>query len=97
MEKDARIQKLLVLLQLEKRGWVIVDHWDADLCAVGIATAGFPRKLVYVSVLGMPDGNYYFECESPTGAEATEYQVTQEGNADSIDKLLVVLERHLST
>ena len=27
----------------------VVDHWDSDLCAVGIAAPDDPDRLVYVS------------------------------------------------
>ena len=38
MNKDSSIIELLKKLDLEKRKWAIVDHWDDDLCAIGITT-----------------------------------------------------------
>ena len=29
-------------------GWQVADHWDGDLCAIGIASASDPERLVYV-------------------------------------------------
>ena len=48
--KDRRILDLVSRLGLEKRGWVIADDWEADLCAIGIART-VTRQSVFRSTL----------------------------------------------
>lgn len=40
MKKDGSIGQLLAALALDERGWFETDHWDGDLCAIGIAREG---------------------------------------------------------
>ncbi|ANM30873.1 hypothetical protein ABI59_16760 [Acidobacteria bacterium Mor1] len=96
MEKDDSIKHLLQWLRLDERGWVLADHWDADLGATGIAHRDHPRRLVYVSSFQNDFGRYYYECEVPAGDEPTDYKVTATGENLSREELLAVLERHLT-
>jgi hypothetical protein len=93
--KDPAIQELLMKLDLQQRCWIAVDHWEADLCAIGIAAKSQPRRLVYVSVYDKDEGNYDYECESPTGNAPGEYIVTARGENVDFERLLRVLEAHL--
>src|SRR5260370_36109345 len=43
----------------------VVDHWEADLHAVGVAKKGDPALLVYIGNFGRPRGTYYVELEGP--------------------------------
>lgn len=36
----------------------IIDDWEADLCAVGIARPDDPNKVAYISTYGLPEGQY---------------------------------------
>jgi len=56
--KDPEISRLLERLDLENRGWQIVDSWDADMCSVGICGRANERRLVYVSTCNVPPGHY---------------------------------------
>ncbi len=94
-KKDKTITQLLVALDLERRGWMIVDNWDADLCAVGIARPSEPRRLVYVSTFNQPEGRYYYECDVPSGPLETDFERTDKGDSVTYDELLIVLVRHL--
>ena len=94
--KHPYLVQLLDALKLPDRGWREVDHWDGDTCAVGIARTGQRRPLVYVSVWTLPPGRYYFECETPTGPDATDYEVVEKGEDVDFDALLCAMERHLS-
>jgi hypothetical protein len=95
LEKDESILRLVSLLDLRQRGWTLVDHWDADLCAVGIASNTDPRRLVYVSTYGKKPGTYDYECETPDGAQPTEYRTIEKGEDVSITMLFAALEQHL--
>ena len=57
MEKDATVTELLSWLR-QRLGnkFVVTDHWDADLCAVGISAPNDPAQLVYISELGAASG-----------------------------------------
>jgi hypothetical protein len=71
MEKDARLRVALAALR-ERFGDAIeiVDHWDADLLAAGIARRGQRTRLVYVAVLPEQDGLYDVALEVPPGSES---------------------------
>jgi hypothetical protein len=73
-KKDRSIRSLVASLRLEEHSWVIVDPWEADLFAVGIGRADQPRRRVYVSTWKQPKGRYYYECETPTGSDPTDYE-----------------------
>jgi hypothetical protein len=93
--KDSSIVRLIAALSLPERGWVETDTWDGDLCAVGIARSDDPRRVVYVSTWKKLSGRYYFECETPTGPGATDYEVKDRGEDVDFDSLLKGMERHL--
>ena len=95
--KEKSILRLLERLDLEKRGWIVLDNWDADLCAVGIAVANRPRQLVYVSTFNRGPGVYHFECETPTGDSDAEYVITHRNEKASFAELLHALESHLGS
>ena len=94
--KEERITKLLSALDLERRGWTVVDHWEADTCAIGLARPSDLRRLVYVSTFNKAAGRYDYECELPSGPEDTEYESTDRREDVTYDELVKALERHLS-
>lgn len=96
IKKDKSIQELLARLPMDERGWVIEDHWDADLMAVGIAHPIDVRRLVYVSTFGNENGRYDYECEVPTGPEPTDFTTSERGKAVDYWALLDAIERHLA-
>ncbi len=96
MEKDESIKQLVQSLPMKERGWILLDHWDADRCATGIAHRDDPRRLVYVSTLRNSPGRYCYECEAPVGEAEVDYKVTATGKDVSREELLAVLEQHLA-
>ncbi|MFY0530539.1 hypothetical protein ACN28I_47690 [Archangium gephyra] len=96
IQKDKRILALLARLPMNERGWVIVDHWDADLMAVGIAHPSDVRRLVYVSTFKKENGRYDYECEVPTGAGPDHFTTSDRGEDVEEGALLAALERHLA-
>jgi hypothetical protein len=94
--KDKSINNFLDKLVFKKKGWVIVDHWEGDECAVGIANQTDHRKLVYVSTFAKKPGLFDFECEAPIGLDETEYAVSLEGKDVDLEELLKILENHLN-
>jgi hypothetical protein len=94
--KDATIVQLLSILDLEMRGWKIVDHWEADTCAIGIGRATNPRRIVYISTFKKEAGRYDYECELPAGQREADYDVIDRGVDVRYEQLLKVLEKHLT-
>lgn len=94
--KDQGIVDLLAKLCLTERGWEIVDHWEADLITIGVATKREPRRLVYISTLECDPGRYYYECEVPNGPDVCDYMVMARGNGVDYPVLIKVIEFHLS-
>lgn len=92
--KDESLLALLDRLQLAAKEWAVVDHWEADLCAVGIAHRDDPRRLVYVSTWNKPAGRYYIECETPRGDDPTDYPSHEIEDAD-FGALVSAMEAHL--
>jgi hypothetical protein len=62
-DKDDSI--LLFLRELSALGvdWQLKDHWQGDLCAIGLTSAAMPEHLAYVSSWQQPAGEYYVELE----------------------------------
>ena len=95
MSKDQSILDLLTQLQLDERGLIPIDHWDADLCAIGIIRKGDSRRLVYISTYDKQPGRYFYECEEAAGLQSDEYTVTGSEDDVDFDRLLYALENHL--
>lgn len=72
MKKDQALLNILDRLRLDfgDGAYQFVDHWDGDLCAVGIARNDVPRQLVYITVWKCPEGEVAVSLESP--AETSE-------------------------
>lgn len=87
--------ELLARLELSRRAWIVVDHWDADLHAIGIAHREDPRRLVYISTFDEPPDTYYFECEVPTGPDETDYESGHSKEHVSFAELRAAMEAHL--
>lgn len=96
MLKHESVLEMLAQLSavLNPSGWEVVDHWEADLHAVGIARRGQPEVLVYVSTYGLPPGRFSCECE-PAGCRGAVAGAL--GTAEGIDfkTLVSVIEGHL--
>lgn len=94
MTKDSSIWILLGALaaRLDFRQLQVVDHWDADLFATGVARADDPATLVYVSTYQRPAGRYMYECER-AGSDA--YAVAGHADDVSLERLIEVVQHHL--
>jgi hypothetical protein len=95
MVKGQEIVALLSTIDIQQRGWMIVDHWEGDLCAIGIARISEPRRLVYVSTFNKNSGRYDYECEAPSGPNDPDYVEVDRGQDVTLDELLDALVRHL--
>lgn len=95
LAKDESILQLLADLAPDTRGWCLVDHWEADRVAIGLASPRHPRRLVYVSAALSEPGRWYHECEVPTGPAPTDYTVVARGDGADLATLLRVVTDHL--
>ena len=96
MAKDESIIRLLDDLRPESHGWVVVDYWDGDRCAVGIGSRREPERLVYISTHRKDAGRFYFEAEAPDSGMEVGYRVVARGEDVSFEELLDVLVAHLT-
>ncbi|WP_341755624.1 hypothetical protein [Candidatus Tisiphia endosymbiont of Ptychoptera albimana] len=62
IKKEEGIIKLLNLVNdiFGNDAPVINDHWEGDLCAIGLQK---DNKLIYVSITGCAKNQYFYECE----------------------------------
>lgn len=93
-QKDQTIRDLVAALPMKENAWVVVDHWDADLCAIGIARADRPRQLVYISTFGRDPRRYDYQCEMPSGPE--DFRTTAAGDDVDFEALLGAVRKHLA-
>ncbi len=96
-QKDQTIEDLVAVLPMSGNAGVVVDHWDADLCAIGIARADRPGRLVYVSTFGRDRGRYDYQCELPGGSGDDDYLTTAAGDDVDFEFLLEVIKKHLGS
>lgn len=96
MNKDESILALLQHLELEHRDWIVVDHWDSDRTAIGIARRDAPRRLVYISTFEKQPGRFFFERETPAGLNETEFTTSTPVEDGSLEELIAALESHLN-
>lgn len=93
--KDDSITSLVARLGALNRAWEPVDHWEADLCAIGIRSSKSPGRLVYVSTYGSNEDRFDYECEIENGAANLGYDVVEEGRNVAFEALAAAIERHL--
>ncbi len=94
--KDRTVWDFLERLarNLDSHSYSVVDHWDADLCAIGIGRRDCPEILVYVSTHGEDVGRYTCACELPEddGGSPEECEILEHIDFDT---LLSVIRGHL--
>jgi len=96
LDKDISIINSLERLSkdLGKGTFVIQDHWDGDLNAVGIAKQENAGILVYISIFGCSEGRYDVHLELPPKLEDPPYEDAAEYyNVDYLS-LAVIVSKH---
>jgi hypothetical protein len=82
-------------LRLGANAFDVVDHWDADLCAVGIARPDNHGILVYVSTYRRADQNYFVSLELPPDpGDELGYKDMGERETKGFDELVDVIRKH---
>lgn len=95
-EKDPLLLRLLEAVADALRGapLVLVDHWDGDFFAIGIAAEREPNRLVYVSTLQQASGHCFIECETPDDSEAG-YASSQTEKSVPFARAVEIIRQHL--
>jgi hypothetical protein len=95
LEKDKSILELIAMLPIDAMGWIVIDHWQADRFALGIAHPRSPRRLVYVSTFRCSPHRYNYECEVPSGGSSMEFDVNAAADGVNFEELLQVIREHV--
>ena len=99
LDKDPAIIELLARLRerLGPDAFVFADHWEPDLCAVGIASPRNTGVLVYLSTFNQLPGRYDVELELPPepGQDLIYREAGKHRDVD-FEALAEVVGRHLS-
>jgi len=98
LDKDPIIVALLRRLRkyLGPSAFDIVDHWESDLCAIGIASPRDHGVLAYISCFGEPEGRYHVELELPPSPDGDlPFQVAGRYNDLDFEALADVVSNHL--
>lgn len=97
VNKDTSILTLLARLQadLGANAFDIVDHWESDLCAIGLGMPSDHTILVCVSTYGHPDGEYDYELENAPETKGDVYSVAGRAAATTYDELTDIIKKHL--
>jgi hypothetical protein len=96
LRKDPSIVELLSWLrgQLGDQ-FVVTDHWEADLYAIGISGIEKPTALAYVSTYGRAEGKYFLDLEIVHASQpAGPGQAIEQYESITRDELLSALSRH---
>jgi hypothetical protein len=99
--RDKDLPILVFLSRLEKSigssGFVVTDHWENDLTAIGVSSPNDADILAYVSCFNKVEGHYNYELELPA-VPATEmpYTVAGRGSDVPLDELIRIVTVHLA-
>jgi hypothetical protein len=77
--------------------FLVVDHWPADLDAIGIASPRDTSRLMYVSSYGCAVDEYFVSFEgAPVGdAEGMPYTPLGERSVHGLDALIEAFQQHI--
>jgi hypothetical protein len=97
LQKDDHIIRLLAQLQ-ERLGvgaFQIVDHWEADLRAIGIAHPSNVQRLAYIAAPDPAHGSFYVELEDePQAGSDLPYSLVGRYRNISFDELVRLVAAH---
>lgn len=101
LQKDESIIRLLGRLRnrLGADAFDVIDHWEADLCAVGIARPDDHSVLVYICTFGRADEDYFVSLELPPRPNDEQwanhpYTPVGEQSVQGFDELVRIIQRH---
>jgi|GEM_PF-2005164 len=74
---------------------VVVDNWEEDPSAVGLARKDNDRVLIYITLDGDSEDLYCFECEVAEGPKQSDYSVKERKDCCDYEELRDAARRHL--
>lgn len=81
--------------RLGEEAFTIVDHWKADLCAIGLARSDNPSVLVYISTHSEEEALYSVSLELPPQQDSPlPYTAAGEHGSISLDELATIVSKH---
>ena len=98
LKKDVSILRMLERFRSSfgANAFHVVDNWDADLYAVGIANPQNHGRLVYISTFEKAPDEYFVELESDSGqAEDAYYRVVGRYESVPWNELVAIVARHI--
>ena len=81
--------------RLPPRTFVVVDHWEADPFAIGLAKPTDPDHLVYITSDRDVHGRFFMSRELPSDSDLVPYREAGAEQFESIDDLAAAIAIHL--
>ena len=97
VDKDESITQMLTELRVElgDGAFDVVDHWDTDSFATGVARPDNHGVLVYVSTLALRKNKYWVSLElPPKPGDDHPYEPAGEREATGIQELASIVRAH---
>ena len=97
MPKHPSIAALLDRLRAElgPDSFIVVDHWEGALCAIGVAAPGDRQRLMYISTFPPEDQGFTVEREVASAAAALPYKSEGLVEVPTYALLVDALREHL--
>ena len=97
MNKDSSIIEVMAKLKDQSTNEIeVIDHWDADLCAIGFWNGREKERIAYVSTYNMEDGKYFLSLEFPEQEGSDESSEDIDYHDIDFSELLDRFTNHLS-
>jgi hypothetical protein len=98
LDKDPALLQMLAQLRalLGEGAFDIVNHWESDWCAVGVASPRDHGVLVYLSTFNCEPGFYDVELELPPPGEDAIYSVAGKYRNVGFDDVVSTVREHLT-
>jgi hypothetical protein len=97
VDKETRLKNTIERLRkmFGAAAFDIVDHWDIDWRAVGVARPDDHGVLVYLSTHNQMDGRYFVSLELPSSDAEMPYDSAGEFKNVDFDELAGIVKKHL--
>ena len=96
--KDASLRALLgeLIDRLPPKSFIVVDHWEADPRAIGLARPSDPDHLVYITSDRDVHGRYFMSRKLASDSDLVPFRDAGADQYDDIDALAAAIAAHLS-
>jgi hypothetical protein len=84
-----------LLRRMPDGSFIVVDHWEADPFAIGLARPAQPGHLAYITSLTAAQGTYFMSRELPSDSDLIPYREGEAQQYTDIDTLAAAILDHL--